>query len=175
MGKKKNKQPITNNIRELKLEIDYDKLAEAIVKAQGQADTIESYDDASKEYIVKTISGKPKRNYFAFSLSKLVVNLFYILAVGEVYLTVLLVPKVNAYILDVFSNQDYSMWYIKTMQVFAFIAVLWISVVFFCILINIAQEIKKEKDRNFIVSVFSGITSVAALIVALVALFKGVG
>ena len=33
----------------------------------------------------------------------------------------------------------------------------------------------QEKDRNYIISVFSGIVSFAALIVALVALFKGVG
>ena len=33
----------------------------------------------------------------------------------------------------------------------------------------------QEKDRNYIISVFSGIVGFAALIVALVALFKGVG
>ena len=38
-----------------------------------------------------------------------------------------------------------------------------------------AKEIETEKDRNYIISVFSGIVSFAALIVALVALFKGVG
>ena len=37
------------------------------------------------------------------------------------------------------------------------------------------KEIETEKDRNYIISVFSGIVSFAALIVALVALFKGVG
>ena len=38
-----------------------------------------------------------------------------------------------------------------------------------------ANEMQTEKDRNYIVSVFSGIVSFAALIVALVALLKGVG
>ena len=46
-----------------------------------------------------------------------------------------------------------------------------IALIFRCI----ANEIRAEKDRNYIVSVFSGIVSFAALIVALVALFKGVG
>ena len=41
--------------------------------------------------------------------------------------------------------------------------------------IKSAKEIETEKDRNYIISVFSGIVSFAALIVALVALFKGVG
>lgn len=38
-----------------------------------------------------------------------------------------------------------------------------------------ANEMAKEKDRNYVVAVFSGIVSFAALIVALVALFKRVG
>ena len=41
MAKKKDKPQIINNIQELNLEIDYDKLAEAIVKAQ-QKDTPKS-------------------------------------------------------------------------------------------------------------------------------------
>ena len=38
-----------------------------------------------------------------------------------------------------------------------------------------ANDMKSEKDRNYIVALFSGIVSFAALIVALVALLKGVG
>lgn len=38
-----------------------------------------------------------------------------------------------------------------------------------------ANEMAKEKDRNYVVAVFSGIVSFAALVVALVALLKGVG
>lgn len=38
-----------------------------------------------------------------------------------------------------------------------------------------ANEMAKEKDRDYVVAVFSGIVSFAALIVALVALLKGVG
>ena len=37
MAKKKNSPQVINNIRELNLEIDYDKLAEAIVKAQEKS------------------------------------------------------------------------------------------------------------------------------------------
>ena len=36
-----------------------------------------------------------------------------------------------------------------------------------------ANEMKREQDKNYIVSVFSGVVSFAALIVALVALVKG--
>ena len=46
MAKKKDKPQVINNIQELNLEIDYDKLAEAIVKAQekSEKDTCEYWD-----------------------------------------------------------------------------------------------------------------------------------
>ena len=40
---------------------------------------------------------------------------------------------------------------------------------------GIANEIGREKDKNYIFTAFSGIVGFVALIVALVALFKGVG
>ena len=40
---------------------------------------------------------------------------------------------------------------------------------------GIANEIGREKDKDYIMAAFSGIVSFVALIVALVALFKGVG
>ena len=64
MAKKKDKPQIINNIQELNLEIDYEKLAEAIVKAQNQSSTIDSYSEDDHEYIIKTILGKIKNNYF---------------------------------------------------------------------------------------------------------------
>ena len=175
MAKKKGKTQGVNNIQELNLEIDYDKLAKAIVGAKSEADTIEQYDEDSQEYIYKTVLGKVKRNYFAFSLSKLMACFFYILAIGEVYLTTLIVPQVKSYILNLYSNQNYSTGFVWFMRISSHIAVLTISAAVFCILFNIAREIKREKDRIFVVSAFSGIVSFAALVVALVALFKGVG
>ena len=58
----------------------------------------------------------------------------------------------------------------------AFVAALFVVLVLYSFLLwKSAKEIETEKDRNYIISVFSGIVSFAALIVALVALFKGVG
>ena len=39
MAKKKNNQTVVNNIESVNLDIDYDKLAKAIVDAQKQAET----------------------------------------------------------------------------------------------------------------------------------------
>ncbi len=38
-----------------------------------------------------------------------------------------------------------------------------------------AKEIDKEKDKNYVVAVFSGIVSLVALVVSLIALIQGVG
>ena len=53
----------------------------------------------------------------------------------------------------------------------AVIVMLSISLIFRAI----ANEIMAEKDRIYIATLFFGLTSLASLIVALVALFKGVG
>ena len=46
------------------------------------------------------------------------------------------------------------------------------SILFGTILIGSANEIEREKDRNYIADVFSGIIGFVALIVALIALYK---
>ena len=50
-----------------------------------------------------------------------------------------------------------------------------VALIFALVLRGFANEIERETDKNYIVSVFSGLTGFVALIVALIALFKGVG
>ena len=176
MAKKKDKLQVINNIGEVNLEIDYDKLAKAIVKAQEQVDTIEPYMEDKSEYVSKTILGKVKKNYFSFSLAKLISALFYLMGIGVPIFTIKFFPVVKVYIYNnLFSSQNSPMWIFYILYGYSIIAILAISVFFFSIFFNIAEEIKHEKNRNFVVAVFSGTVSFAALIVALVALFKGVG
>ena len=59
--------------------------------------------------------------------------------------------------------------------IFVIIALIFVILVFSLIFRASANEIATEKDRNYIISVFSSVVSFAALVVALVALFKGVG
>ena len=171
MAKKKEKKQTINNIQELNLEIDYDKLAESIIRVQNQSLKI----DINKEYLSSTFSGKIANNYFALSLNQLLSKFFYILCVLDVLLTALTSIRTFNYIHDFLINSGHSVGYSIVVTVSIIFLQLFISAFLFCILINIAREIKKESDRNYIVSVFSGIVSFAALIVALVALFKGVG
>ena len=175
MAKKKDKPQVINNIEELKLEIDYEKLADAIVQAQNQSAMIESYNEEDNEYMRKTLSGKIKRNYFPFSLSKLICWFFFAMGVGEIDLTIVMIPMLNKYVYELALSQNYSAIIARILSLSSVVVFLFLSMLLFCILWNIAFELKREKDRNYIISVFSGIVSFAALIVALVALFKGVG
>ena len=158
MAKKKDKKQIINNIQELNLEIDYDKLAEAMAKAQDISE-----DEENK-----------KRKFTSGSFATLTMIAFYVFSILVGLLSVLMisVPIVSWNTL----NWDGLTNIVTSIVAIAFCIVFAILLSLYTVLLwKSAKEIEREKDRNYIVSVFSGIVSFAALIVALVALFKGVG
>ena len=158
MAKKKEKSQVINNIENLSLEIDYDKLAESIVKAQEKS---ENEANRRKKFTSGTFAMIIS---FAF---RGVAILGWLIAFATPVAIINMVKsfvwnEVNVVMGNVFS--------------IAFAVVLFVVLVLYSFLLwKSAKEIETEKDRNYIISVFSGIVSFAALIVALVALFKGVG
>ena len=158
MAKKKDKPQVVNNIQEMNLEIDYDKLAEAIVKANSQLDA-----EANKSK--KFTSGM-------FSISVFAI-LRVIALLGWIIAFALLIGSINTFI--EMSWNDFSTISGNVFQIIYSITITGLLVLYPLMLWKSAKEIETEKDRNYIISVFSGIVSFAALIVALVALFKGVG
>ena len=158
MAKKKDKPQVINNIQELNLEIDYDKLAEAMIKAQEKSETV-----ANKN---------PKYTSSTFAL--LISITFRIVAVIGWLLTITIpIAVVNIVGKLVWNNVGN---FTTNIISIAIIVVIGVAIgVYSFFLWKSAKEIEAEKDRNYIISVFSGIVSFAALIVALVALFKGVG
>ena len=158
MAKKKDKPQVVNNIQELNLEIDYDKLAEAIVKANSQLDA-----EANKSK--KFTSGMFSMSVFAI--------LRVIALLGWIIAFALLIGSINTFI--EMSWNDFSTISGNIFQIIYSITITVLLVLYPLMLWKSAKEIETEKDRNYIVSVFSGIVSFAALIVALVALLKGVG
>ena len=158
MAKKKDKPQVINNIGELNLEIDYDKLAVAIVKANSK-------HDAEANQSKKFTSGM-------FSMSVFVI-LRVIALLGWIIAFCLLLGSVN--ILTAMSWEDFSSVAKNIFQIVYTEAIVALLVLYPLMLWKSAKEIETEKDRNYIISVFSGIVSFAALIVALVALFKEVG
>ena len=161
MGKnqgKKNKPQVVNNIQKLNLEIDYDKLAEAIVKAQEKGE-----EEANKNK--KFTSG-------AFSVTTSVV-LRVVAVLGG--LLSLASPFVIINVAKTFMWNEIGAIIGNVLGILFFVAWVAVLALYSWLLWKSAKEIETEKDRNYIISVFSGIVSFAALIVALVALLKGVG
>ena len=158
MAKKKDKPQVINNIQELNLEIDYDKLAEAIAKTNNK---IEAEANKSKKFTSGMFT------MFVYIFLRLIAILGWIIAFA------LLLGSINT-----FSEMSWSTLPAVAENIFQIIytiAIIVMLILYPLMLWKSAKEIETEKDRNYIISVFSGIVSFAALIVALVALFKGVG
>ena len=172
MAKKKDKPQVINNIREINLEIDYDKLAEAIVKAQEKSEeknrpkeTI-GFWKAVWEIILNKEDKDGKRT--SSVLAEIMASIFnFVAIVGVLFFVVILA--------SIFKLEWNVAWEQMVTQAIMIAILLLISLSIALIFRGIANEIKAEKDRNYITTLFFGFTSLASLIVALVALFKGVG
>lgn len=178
MSRKKDKPQVINNIKEIKLEIDCDELAEAIVRAQKKSEEIiEEKDDGDIGFwtsIWYIIRNKKKTNgdLLAASMSMLMSLVFNILAFVFAIGAVILAGFFINCIYELFAEGlDGNI--IGNALLYAPFSCL--SAVLALLMRGIANDISWENNKNYIVAVFSGIVSFAALIVALVALFKGVG
>ena len=158
MAKKKDKPQVINNIGEINLEIDYDKLAEAIVKANSK---IEEEANKSKKFTSGMLS------ISVFAILRVIAMLGWIIAFALLFGSISMFVEM--------SWNDFSTVAENVFQIICSIIIIVLLVIYPIMLWKSAKEIETEKDRNYIISVFSGIVSFAALIVALVALFKGVG
>ena len=157
-------------------EIDYDKLAEAVAKAvKTEPKTQEVKTEISfLKKICFIIRNKKDtdRNLTIGIFSGLLTVLFNSLAIIVALVGVL-------FLIGMFVTAANTSW--TADKVAANIASIALSVIliFFSFLFAVflrgsANEINKEKDSNFILSVFSGVVSFSALIVALIALLEGV-
>lgn len=146
MRKRRRNITIVNN------EIDYEKLAEAIVKANEK---VENTKQKSSKVLTATMA-----MFLALVFGLFGVGLCFF-AVAAIVSYFQLIPTIT----DVQLNG---------LNKLSFQILIWmlIFIMFFTgiIMIVSAIEIYREKDRNFIMSAFSGVVGFAALIVALVTL-----
>lgn len=152
--KRNRKVVVHNHINE----IDYDKLAEAMVKAQD----------------ISEVEENKKRKFTSGSFAMLIMIAFYVFSI---FVALLAASLILALVVSWNTLQwDGSTNIVVSILTIAFCIVFAIVLGLYAVLLwKSAKEIETEKDRNYIISVFSGIVSFAALIVALIALFKGVG
>lgn len=137
------------NVTIINNDIDYDKLAEAIVRANTKQQTAYS----------------PSREWMKYIL----IPIFWGLALLSGLLGVGMFVTVCQNITSVFDN---GIWSGISTLIIEFVITLF--TIGFCVFsIVSAREIDKENDRGYIASMFSNVVAIAALIVALVALIKG--
>ena len=157
MGKKKEKGQTINNIQNLNLEIDYEKLADAIVMAQEKAS---SNIDKSKKYTSAALAALVSTAFSGVSI------LGWIFTIG--------VPLYVWSIWHTFQWTGYEYIFSSVITILLYVGLMSVAVVYSIVLWRAAKEVNTERDRNYIIALFSGVVSFAALIVALVALVKEV-
>ena len=182
MAKKKDKPQVVNNIQELNLEIDYDKLAEAMVRAQNKTETIGDNLDNKQKNTWKSIwniiiNKKENQSDFAVaSMWALMTVLFNAMAIIlSICCFICLYLTLKNIVDTILSNELGIALVVKILKCVMYLSVSSTCFISAVLMRGIANDIYRQRNRSYIISVFSGIVSFAALIVALVALFKGVG
>lgn len=163
MGRSKKKQqlqPQVINIEELeienKIEIDYDKLADAIMKAQ--------------ENVAATAKNKKRYTLGTFA-TPLIIAFYGLSILGWFFVVAVPIGVYNSWNTFQWSNVTEC---ISSITILLLMLGIEATVALYSILLwKSAKEVEAETDRNYIISMFSGVVSFAALIVALVALAKG--
>lgn len=169
------------NIEQINMEIDYDKLAEAIVKAQSIAKTPPKEEKENKFSLWQFLKrvwailcnkadthGNMTVGAFTFPiyiLFKLIAILGFIFCLGILVYLIAFAVGMNwstpaAIITNVYVI---AISFICVFILFVYAVMVW----------GAANELHKEEDKNYIVAIFSGVVSFVALIVSLVALFQG--
>ena len=138
------------------IEIDYDKLANAIVK------TNEKIKEEDKNEDVFTRK--------AFSV--LTALLLYIISIAGFIFDGLLLIRVVMYSIEKLNWIGFNNIF-ESCSICLYFSVIVLSIgLLSYIIIKMGKDIEKSRDKNYIVSVFSALSCFMALIVALIALFN---
>ena len=187
-----NKQPknVTNhyhNVFRSTMEIDYEKLAKAMVKAQQEVEEQKQIKNIQEEnYNVKlsasqtckllgaVITNKAEFNGTLTSsfIGSILSSIFNLIAIFAVVVFVLGIFATAIIIRDFDWTIDLmpSNIIVITFCVVFELVVAMIAFIFRCI----ANEIAKEKDRNYIINMFSAVVAFAAMIVAVAGYAKSI-
>lgn len=163
-----------NNIPHL-IDIDYIKLANVIVNAQqihNEDPKIVKEDDSKSSFLksmIMILKGKKDTG------ERLTTGIFAIL-LSVLFQTLAIIGWIISIISIYVGIKQVSMmkWDGLSIIVNILSLVSWLSIVFIIVIYSVfiwgaAKELDKTEDKDFVVSVFSGVVSLAALIVALIA------
>lgn len=149
MSKRKNTIKNTYNITN---EIDYDKLAEAIVAALDKTDKNQQNKNTLSKGLAKMAS-------FVFLILSALVFVFAMYIFFSVIIFFIFLP-------DCKYEHLYQYILFPIILIVLIIILVIISVFFW----KVSEEIEKEKDKNYLITLFSSMVSVAALVVAILSL-----
>ncbi len=154
---------VRNEVTYITNEIDYDKLAEAIVKAQHQEVVLTNDEN--------TDDNKNKKTYTSKMLGIICSFIFRIIAGFGAAIFIMLIIAIFMYFnLSQYATENGIFNTVFFIIFYVFLCAITGVLSFF--LFKSADEIEIETDKHYIVSMFSSLVCVAALIVSLVALFK---
>lgn len=169
----------SRNSTQASVEIDYDKLANAIVKANRMANKEELQSEPKGKTEVKFFKGLWRLikgdidtdEQMTLGLFSLILSFFFftIAIIGFIFAFFIICALVVEIIKTewVCSQILNNIVLIVVVALFAFI-VFFISIIALCA----GREVEKSKDKNFIFNAFSGVVGLIALVVALIALKK---
>lgn len=142
--------------------LDYEKLAQCIAKAiaEERGKRINTYS-VTREWM----------KFFAWPIFGFIIILMGVLGIGAFIMALSTVDEISAStVSSSFFDMAHLMPWLKLMAFFMVSLIcLGIAIMAFAA----GKEFERENDRQFVVSVFSSMVSLVALIVALVALFRG--
>lgn len=137
MAKKRDKNPVVNHIQSVNMVIDYDKLAEAIVRAQDKAED--------------TTTGKKRYTLGTFA-TPLIIAFYGLSILGCIF--VLATPFAVYQAWNAFSWSSVTEC-ISSIIVLLFMLIIVVIVALYSILLwKSAKEVEAETDRNYIISKF---------------------
>lgn len=187
MAKKKSNPTVVNNIESVNMELDYDKLAEAIVKAQQKAEKqkllqVQQEENKGKKLSAKEnfkmiraiITNKAKSNGTMTSsfLGGLMSIFFNFLSLCGIIFLVLDIAALIITAKDLVFSFETLVNNVFVISFFVIIGVFLLVIAF--IFRAIANEIEKENERNYIIAVFSAVVAFVALVVSIMDVIKGV-
>lgn len=176
------KSVVNNRIENVNMEIDYDKLAKALVKAQETAKNMDdvlqrekvSFWKALKIAVIDSRKSKGRMTAIALAYStQVILTIFFCIF--------MIMTLVCAGVFCI------SLYYIGTVIVGSgnlgkvvaaiLIAILFLALTILCgifglALFGAANEIMYEKDRNYVVAILSAMASFSAMVISLIALFR---
>ncbi len=167
------------NSAQASVEIDYDKLANAIVKANRLADKEELQPEPKEKTKVKIFKGLWRlikgdidtEEQMTLGLFSLILSFFFftVAIIGFIFALFVMCSLIAEIVkMEWTCSQILSNIFFIIFTTMILIIMFLISVIVFCA----GREVEKSKDKSFIFNAFSGVVGLIALIVALIALNK---